>query len=712
MSSNSSCVAEITQALCLVVLLSLPVVSNVYAQPVSEEEEQLIGLYGDENIISIATGIQQSLTKAPAVASVVTAREIEAMGARDLDEILESVPGLHVSRSYISYSPLYIFRGIHSTYNPQVLVMINGIPITNLFHGDRNLIWGGMPVESIARIEVIRGPGSAVYGAEAFAGTINIVTKTADDINGLELSANAGSFNSRGLSALYGHKAESFDLAITAEYNVTDGSDAIIESDAQTVLDMLTGTDASLAPGSVNLSHENLDLRFDISNEHWRFRSGLQQRGDVGSGAGVAEALDPHNRYRSERISSDLTWDNQYANGIWDLSAQLSYLKATQEIEKDLIIYPPGVNLGFGVLDDGLIGNPEVFETHTRFNFTATFSAFSDHSLRIGAGYYFGDLYKVRETKNFGIDPDTGFPLPANSPMVDVTDTPYVFLREGNRENTFVFIQDIWQLAADWELTAGLRYDDYSDFGDTTNPRFALVWSTTRKLTTKLLYGEAFRAPSFAETRAINNPVVLGNPFLDPERLKSLELDFNYQYSDELLFSFNRFRYQWEDIIRFVPDEGATSSTARNSGERQGYGWEAEMDWQALQSLEIIANYAWVNTEDEGDGERSVAFAPHRQAYIGADWRIQEQASVFIQLHHIMDRERELADTRPPVDDYSIVNVAFNYQFSPRTDLQLLVSNVFAEDAREPSIWSTQANIPNDLPLEDRTYRLTFSFAL
>lgn len=685
---------------------------HAYPQPVGDEEEQLIGLYGDESIISIATGIQQPLTKAPAVASVVTAEQITEMGAFDLDEVLETIPGLHVSRSYVGYNPIYVFRGIHSSYNPQVLMLINGIPITNLFHGDRNQAWGGMPVDAIERIEVIRGPGSAVYGAEAFAGTINIITKTAANIDGLQLKASAGNDNTRGLALLYGDKRAAYDVAFTAEYQASDGSDAIIESDAQSLLDMLLGTDASLAPGSVSRSRESVDLRFDISNEHWRFRSGLQQRNDLGIGAGVAEALDPHNRYKSDRINADLTWNDQLANGTWDLNAQLSYLDTTQEIERELIIYPPGVDLGAGPYDDGLIGKPEVFEAHTRFNFTANFSAFSDHSVRIGTGYYFGDLYKVRESKNFGIDPETGQPLPPNSPVIDVTDTPYVFLREGDRENTFVFIQDIWQLAADWELTAGVRYDNYSDFGDTTNPRAALVWSTTRKLTTKVLYGEAFRAPSFAETRAINNPVLQGNPLLEPERLKSREIDFDYQATDNLHLSFNVFQYQWEDIIRFVPDDNASSSTARNTGEREGEGWEFEMDWKAAHSLHLKANYAWVDTEDKDANGEPVAFVPHQQAYVGANWQIRENASLFVQFHRIMDREREPGDTRPPVDDYSLVNLAFKYQFTPRMDLQVVVNNVFVEDAREPSIWSAPANIPGDLPLEDRNYRLKLSFAL
>ena len=83
---------------------------------------------------------------------------------------------------------------------------------------------------------------------------------------------------------------------------------------------------------------------------------------------------------------------------------------------------------------------------------------------------------------------------------------------EGRRDSSYIYIQDIWQLSNDWELTAGVRSDHYSDFGSTTNPRFALVWANTYRLTTKLFYGEAFRAPSFAETKEVNNPVALGNP--------------------------------------------------------------------------------------------------------------------------------------------------------------------------------------------------------
>ena len=117
------------------------------------------------------------------------------MGARDIDQVLESIPGLHVSTSAIGNNSIYQIRGISSDVNPQVLMLINGVPVTNIFTGSRSQAWGGMPVENISRIEVIRGPGSAIYGADAYAGTINIITKNATEIDGLELGASAGSFN-------------------------------------------------------------------------------------------------------------------------------------------------------------------------------------------------------------------------------------------------------------------------------------------------------------------------------------------------------------------------------------------------------------------------------------------------------------------------------------------------------------------------------------
>src|SRR3972149_7028667 len=85
----------------------LAVSGHAAAQSLMDEEAELALIYGDEEMISIATGKTQPIARAPAVASVITAADIKAMGATDLDQVLETVPGLHVSNSFKGYNPLY-----------------------------------------------------------------------------------------------------------------------------------------------------------------------------------------------------------------------------------------------------------------------------------------------------------------------------------------------------------------------------------------------------------------------------------------------------------------------------------------------------------------------------------------------------------------------------------------------------------------------------
>ncbi|MEZ5671956.1 MAG: TonB-dependent receptor plug domain-containing protein [Thiotrichaceae bacterium] len=149
-------------------------------------------------ITSVATGTQQIATFAPANTTTLNAEDMEMMSATDLDEVLEAIPGLHVARNPMSYyNPVYTLGGIASTYNPEALVLLNGIPINTLYTGGRILVGygGGITTSAIARVEVIRGPGSALYGADALSGVINIVTKTKSDIDGTTTGMRLGSFD-------------------------------------------------------------------------------------------------------------------------------------------------------------------------------------------------------------------------------------------------------------------------------------------------------------------------------------------------------------------------------------------------------------------------------------------------------------------------------------------------------------------------------------
>ena len=689
------------------------------ANELSEDEQALLQMYGSQEMVSIATGSQQPLGKAPAVASVITAEDIKAMGATDLDEALETVAGLHVARSKDAYNPIYSFRGISSEYNPQVLVLINGIPITNAYIGNRHNVWGGMPVQAVSSIEVVRGPGSAVYGADAFAGVINIITKTRQDINGTEVGGRIGSFDTYDGWALHGGEWAGFDVAVMVEYHDTQGQKSIIDADAQTRFDKLFGTHASLAPGSVNLQRRNVDARLDVSREHWRFRGGLQSRGNMGISPGSAQTLDPNGRYASDRWNADLSYDNPDFAKDWDVKAQLSYFETTQEPETYPTFFPPGAKLpidsttgqiGNGPLvtfPQGFIGAPEVYERHARFNTSAFYTGFDRHTLRAGAGFNYSSLYKVVTHKNSGINPTTGTPNPLlpNFSVIEVTDGPYIFIHPVDRKNVFAFLQDEWKFVKDWALTVGVRYDNYSDFGNTVNPRTALVWETRYDLTTKLMYGSAFRAPSFQELYSINNPVNRGNPGLKPETMDTLELAFDYHPNDKLRLGLNIFNYWWKDIIRFVPDTGAPTVTAQNTGQQTGYGSELEAEWKASDTLKLVGNYSWQQSTDD-TFDHSAGNSPRHQVYVRANWEFLPEWHFSPQIKWIVGRDRVFGDHRPSIDDYALTDLTLRRQhLADQWEVAFSVRNLFDVDAREPSLaGNPSASIPNDLPLAGRSF--------
>jgi len=550
--------------------------------------------------VSVATGTNQSTSRAPAITTVITASDIEAIGATDLDEVLETVPGLHVAKRFFNYAPIYTFRGIYTFMNPQALLLINGIPMTGLLFGDRSHVWGGMPVNAIKRIEIIRGPGSAVFGADAFAGVINIITKSKDDIDGTEISARYGSFNTYDASILHGTNWQGFDIAFALEHHSTDGHGRLIEADIQTAYDNNLGTTASLAPGPVNVQRRNLDARLDITYKHWQLRAGYQGRRNHGSGIGIAGALNP-NRYREDRINADLTYHNPKLTKNWDVTATVSFLNTKWWLPKDSWFLPPGA-FG-GAFPKGIVYSGTTSEHHTRLNLSGFYSGFNQHTLRLGIGYYYGDIYKTTEQKNTGIDLITGLPLPPGSDVVDFTDTPYISMPERARKNWHLFMQDTWAFAPRWELTAGIRYDEYSDFGNTTNPRLALVWQMTPRLFNKLLYGRAFRSPSFQELY-LRYGLALppGNPNLKPETIDTLELAFDYTATDNLHLTFNLFAYQWHDKLQIYPTPADRNIIMpQNAGSQKGHGFEIETRWKVTKNFSVLANYSYQYSVDKND---------------------------------------------------------------------------------------------------------------
>ncbi len=154
-----------------------------------------------------------------------------------------------------------------------------------------------LPVAAIKKIEVIRGPGSAVYGADAFAGVINIITKKATDIDGTEIGIRGGSWDTQSAWGLHSNQLMGWDLAATLQFshNKNDG-DRIISSDAQTVFDNSFSTNASIASAEMNTQVERWNAHLNLLRKHWDIGFWAFNEVDGGLRAGAGGALDDEGR--------------------------------------------------------------------------------------------------------------------------------------------------------------------------------------------------------------------------------------------------------------------------------------------------------------------------------------------------------------------------------------------------------------------------------
>ncbi|MES9940086.1 MAG: TonB-dependent receptor [Candidatus Thiodiazotropha sp. 6PLUC2] len=677
---------------------------RLFSGPVEED------YYRTDAVLVSATGSAKPVFLAPSVATVITKEEIRAMGATTLDEVLETVPGLHV---YMPQSPNYqtqwSIRGIHTNANPHVLLLFNGQPVQDLHRG-RRPSQVQLPVSMISRVEVIRGPGSAVHGANAFAGTINVITKDGQEINGSQGGYRGGSFSRKDAWALQGGQYQGWDIAVSLDMMKSDGdNDRVIERDLQTSLDESFGTSASLAPRAMDTQHDILNGYIGLNRENWQLYLWGWRENDGGVRAGLANAMADDNRLESDTLLGDINYKNDQWAEEWsfDLSLSYLYLKASTYLQ----LFPPGSLLPIGsdgnlsftnpatltLFTDGYIGFPIRTQNQLSTESSALYDGLAQHQLRFALGYQYTET-RYKAYQNWGPGVLDGTQTEVDGTLTELTGDPRVFMPDVERRLWYVSAQDEWNFAKNWELTLGARYDRYSDFGGTFNPRAALVWQTRYDLTTKLLYGRGFRAPSFTNVHAQNNPIGLGNPDLDPETLDTLELVFDYRPTVDLRLAANLYAYNIKGLIEFLPDDGETTSTSQNARDQKGKGVELEGDWQITETLRLNSNIAWQDSKDKETGER-VPHAPRLQGYFSSDWRPVPDWSVNAQWFWVGQRERDKGDPRDNVDDYSIVNLTLRrQQLFEHFDVSLAVRNLFDEDVREPSTTA----IPDDYPMKGR----------
>ncbi|MEW6218012.1 MAG: TonB-dependent receptor [Thermodesulfobacteriota bacterium] len=711
-------------------------VEAMFASPYGEEM-----VYRTDRLLLIATDTMRPLHKAPATATVITAQDIADMGATDLAQALEMVPGLHVGLSVLNrMNATYAIRGMATQTNPHVLLLVDGVPVTATYTGSRPESFR-LPVANISRIEVVRGPGSAVYGADAFAGTINVVTRESWDLDGTRTGLRLGSFDTSEAWLQHGDSYGDWHLATSLELLESQGDrHRILESDQQSLFDTRFNIPngypaASLTPAALDSFYRIGNGQLTVKHGGWtgRLWGWLQDHGGMGAGATQTVAK---NEIQVAYLRGELAY--RFEDLAPHLDGSLRLVGSSYRRQPHFQLFPPGSILPIGT--DGNIGTtplagyvrfpagvngwPSGTERAIGFDLVMAYAGWPDHRLRYGAGFRYVDEDAAAE-QNFGLGildarTVTLLPPPFINPgpvdLTGVTGTDAIFMNDQRRQQGFISLQDEWTLSRNWELVLGGRYDRYSDFGSTFNPRLGLIWDLAADLTGKLLYGRAFRPPSLLELYTRNNPATTGNPDLDPETIDSLELALDWQAAAALRGMVTLYAYQVDNLIEFIQTTpGSPAFVSQNARGQDGHGVEAEVEWRPAAAWRLRANVAWQAAADDAAGAPA-AGVPGLAASADAHWRFLADWSVNGQVNWIgnRDRDRVAGDNRDEVPDYALVDAVLRWQPRHRPwQAAVAARNLFDTDAREPSPWGRQgAALPGDVPLAGRSLMLELQYRL
>lgn len=660
------------------------------------DKEDLLMFYEEQDLVT-ATKRPTTLRKAPAIATIITAEEIRNMGARNLLDVMKMVPGLGVSIN--EYGTMMIeVRGIRTSLSEKILVMIDGHSLNRNMNGSSILynMAGLLPVENIRRVEVVRGPGSALYGNSAFVATINVITRNAEEVDGLEFKAGGGSFETYKANMVGGGSiGDELTVSGSLDYYKTNGPKLTVEADT------LSGTPFSRAPGAPDLRDQNTDVFIKAGYGDLSLRGHYLAR-KVGMYIGLASAL--NDNYRPE-------FENYWTELAYDLSIS-ERLSTTMKLHYDYWeqagasqIFPKGF---LGSFPAGMIGEPLAKTRSVGYEQQFDWDPFEDNHLILGVSFELLDQYDVKQLTNF--DPNT-FAY-TYDPLHEVAN----WNKNVTRRIWATYLQDEWRLLERVNLTAGVRFDNYSDFGNTLNPRIGMVWSFLENADLKLLYGQAFRAPNFVELYDANNPVVVGNTALNPEKIRTYEASIAYRLNRYFVADLSYFYSTIEDLIAWDMSVKPVPRFA-NIGNSTTQGVELGVSGSCEAGLNWKLNYAWQDPRDSDSGKRLPYVPSHR-----ASARVNYAANRYLNLHTDVlwtgPRPRAQGDTRDEMPSYATVDLALTLKnFYKTMEIQATVRNLFDERYKDPdtsvgaaNLTGTGPKVPGDFPREGLSWFVTASF--
>lgn len=656
------------------------------------DPEDVGNAYGSTDMVSLATGYSRPLFDAPVNASIVSRHDILDSGARNVAELLQTVTSYYVESPDGGRTTNLAVRGLES----RVLILVDNVPLyQGLYDGLSGL--QDLPVDNVERVEITRGPGSALYGADAVAGVINIITRTSMANTPKEAGASVGDLETGSGYGITGMDLAGLHLSLYGGYAQSHETNRILQADAQTALDALFHTHDSLAPGTLDDRVKTVNARVELSDEHWRLRATWHNDFDVGDGVGTAEALDPAGRAANQAGNLELVYKNTLSSS-WDVSGYLVYTDVEQA--ENVMLYPPAAFLDR--FPQGVRQNIAEDDKRARGEYTAFYGAHENRVL-LSVGGFTDDAHTTEDIRNYVVKDGLVLPTGQFAEGAGVG-APLLI---GNREDTVVYgvLQDEWSFAPDFSVIAGTRLDDYKHFGAQWSPRAALVWTPTQRATLKLLYNAAFRPPSVTETQSNGTFAALGNPDLSPSKTHMEELQFGYRLSTiELTTSV--FAYKTNPLIVTMIDKAAPLGLAYVNGESDSAaGLDGEVHWHVDHSLTISLNGMVQRHTSHSDNYYIAESPPRKLVNVIADWGFAHGWNCYVSGSGVFDQGRAASDPRPPPANYGLLNLALRASALPGGLVATFrATNALNKYYVQPSESATA--IPYDIPQPGREVTL------
>lgn len=615
------------------------------------DDEELLEMDTEELmdvVIYTASKMVECVSKSVATTTVIDQKQIKEMGARNLLDVLKVVPGFGITQSQFGVRQIEV-RGVNTLVSEKVLIMLNGHPLDhNLLNAGGTWAYDDLPVGSIKRLEIVRGTGSALYGANAFLAVINIMTQNAEDLDGFHVSAGGGSFDTQQYLASWGKKFDNgFEAALHFNFSDTGGiGSPLFTNQTQAMI------------GESKLSETRYDFEWQLGFKDFKFE-GRYINKEQGTFFGpINELSDNRSKQNYENYFFKLSRD-------WKINDQLTInTEAFYDVFTANNLWVVAPNTPFALWHT--VNKNQRTGAEVQANYTI------DERQKIIIGFSYAE-----EIQNGIIDeggPDTNH-------FVDIPNTT----SNKKRRRWGVYAQDIWDPHKDLRLTFSARYDQYSDFGGTFNPRIGLNWEIIKNYSLRLSYGTAYRPPSFGEL-TYTNPITKGNLNLKPEEVETFEAGIIAHPIAGLTIQSTYYHTTINEIISLIPSS-SFNSDYQNTGSIKSQGVETEIRYNfsgELKGSYLSANGVWQNSKQSG---RLLADAPRYRMNFMANWAIDDTWSSFAHVLIKGSTLRNVGDTRANVSGYTVVDLGVlgKNLFNQKIDIGFNVHNLFDKHYYDPA---------------------------